>query len=509
MATKKYESLRIMSLEGSVVFKNDGFTATKDGKPDPKAFRGVLDESLDTLKLAEVYDRHKSELAYPYLDGKKRFCRAVVSLSFNRAIKLYESYGNRYVLNGYSVTDEDMRDHVCIGTVGGKPTLIAIDVSFRENSGYAPVEEPIAEGILGKYFKYDADTRSYKRSDKTIPTDISCREIREHLYTHGFDIDVIHYVRYKRSAGASRDGRCLFIAEPLYADMMAWSSCDLSADNASDQASWQAYIALTLSSIERTIRLPKKSILIIRDRISRFTENVICVKETDTHDLRAEEEETEIENVIWDGEALLDAEIFNVNGYGAHGMMLLRNRFFKTCAFNTNLQDWFFDNDITQVSRLAGYTTARDIKDIKLVITESSVKYFKFMPKDMPFEEKCKRFLDALYEGNNNSAFGVVKADHDAPLMDGMMAYTNYQLLNTIGLTREVFGDYIDIYDMTQAVEDGAIRPVYYESRVIHLKLNQDTLRRIDATYDALEQMSDSATIEKSKKMFGKGKGSK
>ena len=36
--------------------------------------------------------------------------------------------------------------------------------------------------------------------------------------------------------------------------------------------------------------------------------------------------------------------------------------------------------------------------------------------------------------------------------------------------TREVFGDYIDIYDMTQAVEDGATRPVYYESRVIHLK---------------------------------------
>lgn len=76
MATKKYESMRIMSLEGSVVFKNEGFTATKDGKPALKAFRGVLDESLDTLKLAEVYDRHKSELAYPYLDGKKRFCRA-------------------------------------------------------------------------------------------------------------------------------------------------------------------------------------------------------------------------------------------------------------------------------------------------------------------------------------------------------------------------------------------------------------------------------------------------
>ena len=46
--------------------------------------------------------------------------------------------------------------------------------------------------------------------------------------------------------------------------------------------------------------------------------------------------------------------------------------------------------------------------------------------------------------------------------------------------TREVFGDYIDIYDMTQAVEDGATRPVYYESRVIHLKLDEKTLHLID-----------------------------
>ncbi len=69
--------------------------------------------------------------------------------------------------------------------------------------------------------------------------------------------------------------------------------------------------------------------------------------------------------------------------------------------------------------------------------------------------------------------------------------------------TREVFGDYIDIYDMTQAVEDGATRPVYYESRVVHLKLDENTLALIDTTYDILEQQSDTATIEKSKKMLG------
>ena len=69
--------------------------------------------------------------------------------------------------------------------------------------------------------------------------------------------------------------------------------------------------------------------------------------------------------------------------------------------------------------------------------------------------------------------------------------------------TREVFGDYIDIYDMTQAVEDGATRPVYYESRVVHLKLDENTLALIDSTYDLLESQTNAQTIEKSKKMLG------
>lgn len=86
MATKKYESMRIISLEGSVLYKNmEGFTALKNGKPDSGIFRGVLDESLDTLKLKEVYERHKEAIRFPYIEGKKRFCRAVVNLSFNRA----------------------------------------------------------------------------------------------------------------------------------------------------------------------------------------------------------------------------------------------------------------------------------------------------------------------------------------------------------------------------------------------------------------------------------------
>ena len=62
--------------------------------------------------------------------------------------------------------------------------------------------------------------------------------------------------------------------------------------------------------------------------------------------------------------------------------------------------------------------------------------------------------------------------------------------------TREVFGDYIDIYDMTQAVEDGATRPVYYESRVIKLNLDEATLKLIDAEYDIMAANADEEVIE-------------
>ena len=69
--------------------------------------------------------------------------------------------------------------------------------------------------------------------------------------------------------------------------------------------------------------------------------------------------------------------------------------------------------------------------------------------------------------------------------------------------TREVFGDYIDIYDMTQAVEDGATRPVYYESRVLMLKLDEKTLQLIDSEYDIMAANADEEVIAKSKHKLG------
>lgn len=65
--------------------------------------------------------------------------------------------------------------------------------------------------------------------------------------------------------------------------------------------------------------------------------------------------------------------------------------------------------------------------------------------------------------------------------------------------TLEVFGNYIDIYDMSQAVEDGATKPIYYESRVVKLQLDPEVVAQIDDKYAELSSVANEVDIEKSK----------
>ena len=119
------------------------------------------------------------------------------------------------------------------------------------------------------------------------------------------------------------------------------------------------------------------------------------------------------------------------------------------------------------------------------------------------FEEKVVMRDNAQGEKEARTVVGNARIIREALPNAIYVGFTGTPIAAKDRNTREVFGDYIDVYDMTQAVEDGATRPVYYESRVIKLHLDKDTLALIDATYDALEQQSDPLTVEKSKKMLG------
>mgnify|MGYP002410063044 CR=1 FL=1 len=99
---------------------------------------------------------------------------------------------------------------------------------------------------------------------------------------------------------------------------------------------------------------------------------------------------------------------------------------------------------------------------------------------------------------------GIARVIRDSLPNATYIGFTGTPISSRDRSTIEVFGNYIDIYDMTQAIEDGATRPVYYESRVIHLKLNEDILKQIDAQYDRIAEDAAPYAVEKSKKELSK-----
>ena len=264
---------------------------------------------------------------------------------------------------------------------------------------------------------------TYKRENSKP---VKIKDLRAHFYQNGFYLDGVHYVRYKRSAGSSREGKCLFIDERLYKAMDKWSGCGLKAQT--DLASWESYKALSLSSIKGTINIPLDGILFVPDYKSIFTEEVVSVELKDGK-LIAEQKQTEITNDIWDGESLLDESVFE-NGYADKHMLLLRNKFFKSCAFRTKLQKWIKDKNITLADlKTRGFTLATDVSQIVMVTTPNSLKYLKFAGGLS--EKNIRKWTESV-----NDTFGVVKWDKSTRFFHGDMVQSSYQLLNTLGLDK-------------------------------------------------------------------------
>ena len=95
--------------------------------------------------------------------------------------------------------------------------------------------------------------------------------------------------------------------------------------------------------------------------------------------------------------------------------------------------------------------------------------------------------------------YGMPKHMRDALPNATFIGFTGTPIDMKDKSTIEVFGKYIDIYDMTQAVDDGATVPIYYENRTAKLKLNEDVLKKIDDEYAAIAGDSTEIEIEKSK----------
>lgn len=144
----------------------------------------------------------------------------------------------------------------------------------------------------------------------------------------------------------------------------------------------------------------------------------------------------------------MDISLFG--DYSEYGMVLLRNLMFKSCCFNCNIQQWFKDNNITDISQLNGKTRATKIEDVKLITTPNSIKYLKFSTWD--------EWLDNLYPN-----FGVVKHDKKTHFFEGRLVQTHYQLLNTLQMSKDEVNEFLsEALDFAQLLRNNPEVVRYY-----------------------------------------------
>ena len=99
-------------------------------------------------------------------------------------------------------------------------------------------------------------------------------------------------------------------------------------------------------------------------------------------------------------------------------------------------------------------------------------------------------------------SYGFAKYLRDALPNASFIGFTGTPIEATDVNTPAVFGDYIDVYDISRAVEDGATVPIYYESRLARIELDDDERPRIDADVDALLEDEDDETAERSRQKW-------
>lgn len=429
----------IPSLDGKDIYisnsldpKNGYRLKNKTGNLNLSRFINSLDYSLDLIKMRQVhkslfpvadvkqletifsFDEKGNEYDEVHSRGKEYSCQ-VINVTFKYSNKEFNRVrGSYYIRFGYRIDDLEFED--CIAWDDGE--IVGVQTGEK-------VKCPVDAEELPYFIFKDG---MYRAKDN-IKTCNNVADIRSDIYENGFMCEGIKYVRFKRSSGSSRVGKCLFINERLYDVMHEWEMCGIQVDEGQDidLAALEPYIALTLSSIIDTIEIKPENILVVDDYKSVFRERAIATRLVDGR-LVSKPEDVEISNSIWDGQSLMDRNLFGE--YSNKGMLLLRARFFKSCCFNANIQQWFADHGIKKISQLNGYTRAKKIEDVKLITTPSSIKYLKF--------GTLNQWLDTL-----ETTFGVVKYEKKTHFFDGRMVQTHYQLINTLQMTYEEVEQFI------------------------------------------------------------------
>ncbi len=99
-------------------------------------------------------------------------------------------------------------------------------------------------------------------------------------------------------------------------------------------------------------------------------------------------------------------------------------------------------------------------------------------------------------------SYGFAKYMRDALPNASFIGFTGTPIEADDVNTPAVFGNYIDVYDISRAVEDGATVPIYYESRLARIELDEEEKPKIDAEVEELTEGDEVADQERFKKKW-------
>ncbi|WP_342546111.1 hypothetical protein [Lysinibacillus sp. FSL K6-4013] len=418
----------IQSIEANKIYANN-----KRGDYLTHDYIGKIPHSLQLIKLESLkgFKTFRSKF-----NPNKLLSNAVVNVSFGYDVDEAETVIERTKsrIEGYKNEIEKLKLEI-----NKENEIKKLNKNIEESNAYLDKIEKA---------KNNEDWKSVK-----------VEKLRELLYQDGFFIDYkkadkierIEYVQFARSSSKSRKGEVLFIDKTLHKQMTNWQRMGLEYDEEEtiDLVSLRAYESLIGSAIQGLINIKVDDILLVDDVKSTFSEDVnlvyaegkgkkkrLTVEKVDNHS---------ITNDIFDGESLLDVSIFEASGYADKSFILLRNHFFKSAAFKTDIQLFLKDNcpdgvkyDEWVLQDMFGNPILAE--NVKMIVTPNSMKMFKMAYKmglDSVNENKnamYKYWKDLVRD--EGEMFGVCKYDKpsQAPkLEDGTVTQQmSYQMINAL-----------------------------------------------------------------------------
>ena len=155
----------------------------------------------------------------------------------------------------------------------------------------------------------------------------------------------------------------------------------------------------------------------------------------------------------------------------------------------------------TTVGKFDKYDLPKNERSNIIVMTDEAHRGHYGIYETVHYEKnKETEELEAVFK------YGVEKYIREALPNATFIGFTGTPVSTKDKQTTDIFGDIIDVYDMTQSVIDGSTVKLYYESRLAKVRTDERVLKQIDDYYNDLEtnEQADIQSIEKSKREMSK-----